>query len=173
MSDQVIQNVLLLSLSTIRQDKIGIFSNYLYIDESGKRYDVTGNYQLDPIPNMLKEMQIPLDHVIMLETKATKEKVDIKVKRENFCETISAADYFKIHLADKLSATGKIKEIDLDELSPESAIYEAFTYLLDLSKDSKIHLHLAAQGGFRGVQLLCSAISSLLDEHLFQISRSI
>ena len=170
MGNQNIQNVLLLSLSTIKKDEIDKFSTYQYIDEDGKPNTVIGNYQLDPIPNMLKKKHIQLDYVIMLETEATKKEVDIVVEKENFCDTTTIAEYFKGHLADKMSDQGHIKEINLDERSPEHAIYEAFSYLAELSKDAFIHLYIDTHGGFRGVQLLLSAISSLLDVDRFQIT---
>ena len=164
-------NVLLLSLSTINPNTIGTFSNYRFMEEDGTTITVTGNYQLDPVPNMLKEKGIQLDDVIMLETsKVMTEKKAVIVENEDFVDEITAADYFKLHLKDKLSAHGHIQEIYLDENNPEEAIYHAFTYLSELSKSGKINLIIDTHGGFRGIQLLCSVISSLLDEDRFRLT---
>ncbi len=119
---------------------------------------------------MLKEKHITLDYVFLLETKATKKEIEFYVEKENFYGKASAAAYFKGHLADKISDQSHIIDIDLDENNPEGAIYKAFSELAELSNNAFIHLYIDTHGGFRGVQLLCSAISSLLDEDRFQIT---
>lgn len=167
-------NVLMLSLSpfSYRANQNGMDKQiYYYKDTKGEQKEVKGTYQLDPVPQMLYDQNVRFDKVIILATDEVRKKK--KLVAEDYLDSddpISPLEYFKMHLTNLWKVDSEnIKDIDIDENNPSSAIRETFEFLTCLAKDYKIKLFIDAHGGFRAIQLLLAALSSLLEDKRFNV----
>ena len=165
-------NVLLLALSTFGKNVNP--NEFKYIDENGVEADVTGRYQLDPVPKMLHNILYQkkhgtLDKIIMLCTSKTLEKIkEIPIGTEKICN-ISPIDYFKDQVRDYMRPDTDDEElfqaIEVDLTSPYHGIQSVITTLRTLKtthEDQTLNLYLDTHGGLRGIQRIMEATVSLL-----------
>lgn len=165
-------NVLLLALSTFGKNVNP--NKFKYIDENGVEADVTGRYQLDPVPKMLHKIlyqkkQGTLDKIIMLCTSKTLEKIkEIPIGTEKIYN-VSPVEYFKDQVRDYMRPDTDNEElfqaIEVDLTSPYHGIQSVITTLRSLKashEDQTLNLYLDTHGGLRGIQRIMEATVSLL-----------
>lgn len=158
-------NVLLLALSTFQ--KVIRKSTFSY-DFYGCKGEVTGRYQLDPIPKMLDELLAQngenLDKIIMLCTKDTTKKITSIQTPEGELKNISPAKYFQDQVRNYMNPFLK----DDDELFTPIIIsidspYEGIQKVVKTIRNIKNpHLYLDTHGGLRGIQRILEATITLL-----------
>lgn len=165
-------NVLLLALSTFGRNVNP--NKFKYIDENGAEADVTGRYQLDPVPKMLHKIlyqkkQGTLDKIIMLCTSKTLEKIkEIPIGTEKIYN-VSPVEYFKDQIRDYMRPDTDDEElfqaIEVDLTSPYRGIQSVITTLRSIKaahEDQTLNLYLDTHGGLRGIQRIMEATVSLL-----------
>ncbi len=170
------RTVLLLALSTfnkLRTEQVkNDYVEYTYVPDNIK---VKGIYQLDPVPAYLHSQNIQLDNCIVLATKETLEK-DIFIAEDLAdLEEISPWDYFKKHLLNwfnkaenendsSSTASDWARIVHVNPDSPEQAISDVVNMIRTWSDaGDRVTIHLDQHGGFRGLNLVLSAIISLLE----------
>lgn len=173
-SEQI--SVLICGLSTFRIDRntgeywLGA-SDFAYMKDDGSKGTVSGDYQLDPVPNMLQQEGINLDCAIMLATKETISAKDIARVRDGAKGHLSELEYFELVSLDgemkhKCSDHSQFCVIPTAQNDPRQAISMAVRFLRELSdkaQGKKIRLILDTHGGFRDIELALQSIIYLLD----------
>ena len=158
-------NVLLLALSTF---PMSLKKNrYVTGENDGEKFEYY--YQLEPIPQMLsnklgKDGQF-IDRVIILYTDDTKDNKKIFKNTDGEVVEHSPLSYFKERIKPWLNpnCTDLYYEIEINEDNPVKGVAQTVYYLRDLKGDNKeVHLYMDEHGGFRSVQLVLQAITSLL-----------
>ena len=179
------KNILLVALSSFPGNKLLKHSSFTYGGMlNTTRAEITIDncyYQLDPIPKLLRTLHIPLDKVIVLATGITKTNGNITIADAGSFSDVSPLTFFKkisLHNSFRESQPeASIDVIDLDEFSPQAAIRDSAKAIQDLAKDKKINLYIDNHGGFRDIQLITEAITTLIansniDTHFFNVRYS-
>lgn len=157
-------NVLLLALSTFQ--KVIRKSTFSY-DFYGCKGEVTGRYQLDPIPKMLDELLAQngenLDKIIMLCTDDTTQKIASIQTPEGELKDISPAEYFQDQVRNYMNPFLKDNElftpINISIDSPYEGIQKVVKTIRNIKNP---HLYLDTHGGLRGIQRILEATITLL-----------
>lgn len=157
-------NVLLLALSTFQ--KVIRKSTFSY-DFYGCKGEVTGRYQLDPIPKMLDELLAQngenLDKIIMLCTDDTTQKIASIQTPEGELKDISPAEYFQDQVRNYMNPFLKNNElftpINISIDSPYEGIQKVVKTIRNIKNP---HLYLDTHGGLRGIQRILEATITLL-----------
>lgn len=157
-------NVLLLALSTFQ--KVIRKSTFSY-DFYGYKGEVTGRYQLDPIPKMLDELLAQngenLDKIIMLCTDDTTQKIASIQTPEGELKDISPAEYFQDQVRNYMNPFLKDNElftpINISIDSPYEGIQKVVKTIRNIKNP---HLYLDTHGGLRGIQRILEATITLL-----------
>lgn len=157
-------NVLLLALSTFQ--KVIRKSTFSY-DFYGCKGEVTGRYQLDPIPKMLDELLAQngenLDKIIMLCTDDTTQKIASIQTPEGELKDISPAEYFQDQVRNYMNPFLKDNElftpINISIGSPYEGIQKVVKTIRNIKNP---HLYLDTHGGLRGIQRILEATITLL-----------
>lgn len=157
-------NVLLLALSTFQ--KVIRKSTFSY-DFYGCKGEVTGRYQLDPIPKMLDELLAQngenLDKIIMLCTDDTTQKIASIQTPEGELKDISPAEYFQDQVRNYMNPFLEDNElftpINISIDSPYKGIQEVVKTIRNIKNP---HLYLDTHGGLRGIQRILEATITLL-----------
>lgn len=170
------KNVLLLALSAFSGEKDSLnrpllkpslFSYSGSLIAKQPKLQVTNcYYQLDPIPKLLRTLNIPLDKVIVLATNTTKAPIDIAIAGGNSYSAVSPLSFFQtvsLHNSFRESqAEASTMIIDLDEYAPQSAIQDAAKAIQELAGESSLNLYIDNHGGFRDIQMITEAITTLI-----------
>lgn len=157
-------NVLLLALSTFQN--VIRKSTFSY-DFYGCKGEVTGRYQLDPIPKMLDELLAQngenLDKIIMLCTDDTTQKIASIQTPEGELKDISPAEYFQNQVRNYMNPFLKDNElftpINISIDSPYEGIQKVVKTIRNIKNP---HLYLDTHGGLRGIQRILEATITLL-----------
>ena len=157
-------NVLLLALSTFQN--VIRKSTFSY-DFCGCKGEVTGRYQLDPIPKMLDELLAQngenLDRIIMLCTDDTTQKIASIQTPEGELKDISPAEYFQNQVRNYMNPFLKNDElftpINISIDSPYEGIQKVVKTIRNIKNP---HLYLDTHGGLRGIQRILEATITLL-----------
>lgn len=157
-------NVLLLALSTFQ--KVIRKSTFSY-DFYGCKGEVTGRYQLDPIPKMLDKLLAQngenLDKIIMLCTDDTTQKIASIQTPEGELKDISPAEYFQDQVRNYMNPFLKDNElftpINISIDSPYEGIQKVVKTIRNIKNP---HLYLDTHGGLRGIQRILEATITLL-----------
>lgn len=157
-------NVLLLALSTFQ--KVIRKSTFSY-DFYGCKGEVTGRYQLDPIPKMLDELLSQngenLDKIIMLCTDDTTQKIASIQTPEGELKDISPAEYFQDQVRNYMNPFLEDNElftpINISIDSPYKGIQKVVKTIRNIKNP---HLYLDTHGGLRGIQRILEATITLL-----------
>ncbi len=158
-------NVLLLALSTFPMS----LKKNTYVTGENVHEEFDYFYQLEPIPQMLsnklgKDGQF-IDRVIILYTDDTKEETHKFINVDGEEIKHSPLSYFKERMRPWLNpnCTDLYYEIEINEDNPVKGVAQTVYYLRELKGDNKeVHLYMDEHGGFRSVQLVLQAITSLL-----------
>ena len=156
-------NVLLLALSSFQKS---IYKSNFRYNLAGCSGQVTGRYQLDPIPKMLDELfsrkKENLDQIIMLCTDKTVMDVPITTP-EGEKLIISPVKYFqnqvRNYMNPDLTDEERFVVINVSLDSPYNGIQKVINTLRNVKKT---HLYLGTHGGLRGLQRILEATVSLL-----------
>ena len=157
-------NVLLLALSTFQN--VVRKSTFSY-DFYGCKGEVTGRYQLDPIPKMLDELLAQngenLDKIIMLCTDDTTQKIASIQTPEGELKDISPAEYFQDQVRNYMNPFLKDNElftpINISIDSPYEGIQKVVKTIRNIKNPQ---LYLDTHGGLRGIQRILEATITLL-----------
>ena len=157
-------NILLLALSTFQN--VIRKSTFSY-DFYGCKGEVTGRYQLDPIPKMLDELLAQngenLDKIIMLCTDDTTQKIASIQTPEGELKDISPAEYFQNQVRNYMNPFLKNNElftpINISIDSPYEGIQKVVKTIRNIKNP---HLYLDTHGGLRGIQRILEATITLL-----------
>lgn len=163
-------NILLTALSTFAGNKE--LSKTVFVAPDGS--EVIGRYQMDPVPKWLgktlQEKGDSLDKIILLCTKKTTDTVEELKTPEGKYNDISPKAYYIRQIAEYFGRSiedvenNMIVEISIDQNSPAAGISEAVTKIRECSKGKESSIYIDPHGGFRSIQLVTIAITSLLEE---------
>ena len=164
-------DVLLLAMSTFPLNKVIRRTEFSVKDNPD--FKITGRSQLDPIPKYVaKQLEMEnecLDKIIILATKDTMIEQEITTP-EKTKETISPVGYFKKQTRGYLNPEGiddqekfdqkRFCIVEVDEANPAKGIGDILRILR--GEEGKLRLHMAMNGGLRGIQRLLEAMIVLL-----------
>ncbi|MDO4489835.1 MAG: TM1812 family CRISPR-associated protein [Lachnospiraceae bacterium] len=173
-------DVMLLAMSTFP----GTLRATVFTGSDGKNGEiqVIGRSQLDPVPKyvaeLLKREQECLDKIIILATEDTRKEKEITTP-EGKTEIISPVEYFKNQIRGYLNPEGiedreafdskRFLVVEAQESNPAEGIGEILR-ILRAETGAPLRLHMAMNGGLRGVQRILEAMIVLLKTENIMVS---